>query len=137
MLLQEDSNSIVVIPTVRKRKAGAFSSEKDVRIQKATRKSSPGLPQEKEEISFGNSLNQMFSPLCVSSKYCVFRHTWMRLSTRISPNSRKGHLRGLKCISNTLQKTLKLIKNIFLKTKTQILPETKAAAGFICKTTFY
>lgn len=57
-LPQEDININVETLTVCKRKAGAFSSDKNHKLQKVLRQGSPGLHWERKEVPFEHSFNR-------------------------------------------------------------------------------
>ena len=61
----------VETPSIHKRKAGAFSGEKQSRNNKSQRQGSSGLHVEREEVPFDNPFNQTVSPFTIClNKFC-------------------------------------------------------------------
>ena len=79
-LLQQDNNSNTKILTVPKKKSGGFSSEKYVRIQKATRQASLGMHWESMKILFDSSFYRTYSLLSLWARTnSVFLLIWINI----------------------------------------------------------
>ena len=71
-ILKNSKPQMLETLSVRKRKAGAFSGEKQSRNNKSQTQGSPGLHVEKEEVPFHNPFNQTVFPLTISTNKCCF-----------------------------------------------------------------
>ena len=102
----------VETPSIHKRKAGAFSGEKQSRNNKSQRQGSPGLHVEREEVPFDNPFNQTVSPFTICLNKFASQLIWMRNLSWLKKYLTGTSLNSLK----DLQRCSKINKKpIFLK----------------------